>query len=128
MRILIPGGSGQVGTLLARHLYAAGHEVTVLSRHPSEHAEQSWRMLAWDGVTVGPWAAEIDRSDAVIHLSGRSVNCRYNAKNRQEIFDSRVKPYAATWSGDCSVAYASCYLDEREYEHVLPTRAGPRAG
>jgi len=92
MRILIPGGSGQVGTLLARHLYAAGHEVTVLSRHPGDHAEQSWRMLAWDGPTVGPWAAEIDRSDAVIHLSGRSVNCRYNAKNRQEIFDSRVKP------------------------------------
>jgi len=92
MRILIPGGSGQLGTLLARHLYAAGHEVTVLSRHPQDHPEQRWRTLAWNGVTAGPWAEEIDRSDAVIHLSGRSVNCRYNAKNRREIFDSRVKP------------------------------------
>jgi uncharacterized protein (TIGR01777 family) len=92
MKILIPSGSGQVGTLLARHLYAAGHEVTVLSRKPSAHPEQLWRTLPWDGLTPGPWGAEIDRSDAVIHLSGRSVNCRYNAENRREIFDSRVKP------------------------------------
>lgn len=92
MRILIPGGSGQVGTLLARHLYAAGHGVTVLSRHPQDHPEQRWRTLFWDGATAGPWAEEIHRSDAVIHLSGRSVNCRYNARNRREIFDSRVKP------------------------------------
>ncbi len=91
MRVLIPGGSGQVGTLLARHLFAAGHEVTVLSRHPKARTEQRWRTLAWDGLTPGPWAAEIDRSDAVIHLSGRSVNCRYNAANRREIFDSRTK-------------------------------------
>jgi len=92
VRILIPGGSGQVGTLLARHLYAAGHEVTVLSRHPNAHPEQLWRTLKWDGLTPGPWATEIDRSDAVIHLSGRSVNCRYNAENRREIIESRTLP------------------------------------
>lgn len=92
MRILIPGGSGQVGTLLARHLFANGHEVTVLSRHPKAHPEQRWRTLAWDGVNEGAWAEEIHRSDAVIHLSGRSVNCRYNAANRKEIIDSRVNP------------------------------------
>lgn len=94
MRILIPGGSGQVGTILARHLVAAGHEVTVLSRHPNSkaHTEQRWRTLAWDGLTPGPWVSEIDRSDAVIHLSGRSVNCRYNAENRREIMDSRTQP------------------------------------
>jgi uncharacterized protein (TIGR01777 family) len=92
MRILIPGGSGQVGTILARHLFAAGHEVTVLSRHPKNHPEQRWRTLLWDGVRVGAWAEEIDRNDAVIHLSGRSVNCRYNAENRREIFDSRAQP------------------------------------
>jgi len=92
MRILIPGGTGQVGTLLARHLYKAGHEVTVLTRNIKGHPEQRWRTLAWDGVNPGPWADEIDRSDAVIHLSGRSVNCRYTDENRREIMDSRVKP------------------------------------
>jgi uncharacterized protein (TIGR01777 family) len=92
MRILLPGGSGQVGTILAWHLHAKGHEVTVLSRTPHAQASHPWRTLAWDGLTPGPWTAEIDRSDAVIHLSGRSVNCRYNAANRRVIFDSRIKP------------------------------------
>ena len=91
MRILLPGGSGQVGSILAWHLHATGHEVTVLSRTPQPHSHP-WRTLPWDGLTPGPWASEIDRSDAVIHLSGRSVNCRYNAANRQAIFDSRIKP------------------------------------
>jgi len=89
MRIIIPGGSGQIGTILARHLHAAGHEVTVLSRNPKPAI---WQTLPWDGLTRGPWTAELDRSDAVIHLSGRSVNCRYTPENRREIIDSRVKP------------------------------------
>lgn len=89
MRILIPGGSGQVGTLLARHLHAAGHQVTVLSRHPRP---APWQVLRWDGLTPGPWVDELSRSNAVIHLSGRTVNCRYNAENRRQIFDSRIKP------------------------------------
>jgi len=92
VRVLIPGGSGQVGTIVSRHLHAQGHEVTVLSRKPEAIAAHPWRTLHWDGLTPGPWAKEIDRSDAVIHLSGRSVNCRYNPKNRREIIDSRVKP------------------------------------
>jgi NAD dependent epimerase/dehydratase family enzyme len=89
MRILIPGGSGQIGTILARHLHATGHEVTILSRNPQA---APWRMLPWDGLTEGPWTTEIDHSDAVILLSGRTVNCRYNAENRRQIFDSRIKP------------------------------------
>jgi uncharacterized protein (TIGR01777 family) len=92
MRILLPGGSGQVGTILAWHLHSAGHEVTVLSRTPQAHASRPWRTLSWDGLTPGPWTAEVDRSDAVIHLSGRSVNCRYNFANREAIFESRIKP------------------------------------
>lgn len=92
MKILIPGGSGQVGAILSRHLFRGGHEVTVLSRNPQPDPEERWRTLAWDGVNEGAWAEEIDRNDAVIHLSGRSVNCRYNAQNRREIIESRVKP------------------------------------
>jgi len=89
-RIVIPGGSGQVGTILARHLQAAGHDVTVLSRSPRAAA---WRTLRWDGKTLDPtWTAALEHADAVIHLSGRSVNCRYGAANRREIIDSRVVP------------------------------------
>ena len=91
MRILIPGGSGQIGTLLARHLTTGGHTVTVLSRQQAQ-AMQPWQTIAWDAATEGPWLAELHRSDAVINLCGRSVNCRYTPANRQEIFASRVEP------------------------------------
>jgi uncharacterized protein (TIGR01777 family) len=89
MRILIPGGSGQIGTVLARHLMSAGHEVTVLSRTPKP---ASWQTLAWDGVSEGPWVEELHRAEVVIGLSGRIVNTRYTAKHRREILESRVLP------------------------------------
>ena len=87
MRIVIPGGSGQVGTLLARAFHGTGCEVVVLSRRPKP---QPWRVVAWDGATLGAWQHEIDGADAVINLAGRSVNCRYNAANTQEILHSRL--------------------------------------
>jgi hypothetical protein len=88
MKIVIPGGSGQVGTILARAFVRDGHEVTVLARHPAPAAP--CRVVAWDGASLGPWAAELERADAVINLAGRSVNCRYTPANRRLIKDSRV--------------------------------------
>ncbi len=88
MKIIIPGGSGQVGRILARHFHGQGHAVTVLSRKPV-HAP--WRVVAWDGLTPGIWAAELEQSDVCINLAGRSVNCRYTAENRRAIYDSRVR-------------------------------------
>jgi uncharacterized protein (TIGR01777 family) len=87
MKIIIPGGTGQVGTVLARALHRDRHEVVVLSRSP---AAAPWRLVPWDATTLGPWAAELDGADAVVNLAGRSVNCRYNARNRRDILDSRV--------------------------------------
>jgi uncharacterized protein (TIGR01777 family) len=87
MKIILPGGSGQVGTILARAFHADGHEVVVLSRSP---AHAPWRTVPWDGAIVGPWAAEMDGADVVINLAGRSVNCRYTPANRRAILDSRV--------------------------------------
>jgi hypothetical protein len=87
MRIVVPGGSGQVGTVLARALLADGHEVVVLSRETRPLAS---RTVAWDGATLGPWADEVDGCDVVVNLAGRSVNCRYGAANRKAILDSRV--------------------------------------
>ncbi len=88
MKIVIPGGTGQVGHILARHFHQEGHSVTVLSRRP--HAAP-WRVIPWDGVTLGPWIKELDQSDACINLAGRSVNCRYTPSNRRSILESRVR-------------------------------------
>jgi len=87
MKIVVPGGTGQVGTLLARTLCAAGHEVVVISRAGGGAGS---RAVTWDGRNEGPWAAEIDGADAVINLAGRSVNCRYTATNKQAMMSSRV--------------------------------------
>jgi NAD dependent epimerase/dehydratase family enzyme len=87
MKILLPGGSGQIGTILARWFHARGDEVVVLSRNPRPEA---WRTIAWDAQSQGPWVTELDGSDVVINLAGRSVNCRYTPSNRQAIRQSRV--------------------------------------
>lgn len=87
MRIVIPGGSGQVGHLLARHSHAQGHTVTVLSRRLMP---APWSVLPWDGLTPGAWVDALEGADACINLAGRSVNCRYTAANRRAMYDSRI--------------------------------------
>src|SRR5690348_2158197 len=80
MRVVIPGGSGHLGTLLARALHERGDDVVVLSRTPRL---EPWRMAPWE-------PSEIDGADVVINLAGRSVLCRYNQRHRREIMQSRV--------------------------------------
>lgn len=89
MKVVIPGGSGQVGTILARAFHERGDEVVVLSRHNSN--SRAWRVVHWDGETLGAWASEFEDADVVINLAGQSVNCRYTEANRRLIIDSRVK-------------------------------------
>jgi uncharacterized protein len=87
VKVLLPGGTGQVGTVLARAFHADHHEVVVLSRTPHK---APWRIVAWDAEGLGPWTRELDGADVVVNLAGRSVNCRYTAENRRLIKDSRV--------------------------------------
>jgi len=88
MKIVIAGGTGQVGTVLARAFQADGHEVVILSRKASD--KLPWRVVEWDAKTLGDWTGEFEGADVVINLAGRIVNCRYNDENRREIMDSRV--------------------------------------
>ena len=85
MKIVIPGGSGQVGGVAGRAFAAAGHTVVVLSRNPTRPNE-----VRWDGRTMGAWTSEIDGCDVVLNLAGRSVRCRYTPANLREMMDSRV--------------------------------------
>ena len=90
VKVVIAGGTGQVGGILRRALSTRGHEVVVLSRHPGP-LEPGVRHLVWDGRTLGDWAAEVDGSDAVVNLAGRTVSCRYTAQNLRQMMDSRVE-------------------------------------
>ena len=88
LRIVLPGGSGQIGNMLARHFHSQGHQVVVLARNPEP---APWEVIPWDGVTLGDWTAKLDGSDLIINLTGRSVNCRYSSGNRKAIKDSRIQ-------------------------------------
>jgi uncharacterized protein (TIGR01777 family) len=94
MKIIIPGGSGQVGQMLVRAFLRRGDECVVLTRTPAGISlapdSDGARTVVWDGKTLGPWADEIDGADVVINLAGRSVNCRYHTRNLAAMMSSRV--------------------------------------
>lgn len=105
MKIILAGGSGQVGTILARAFTARGDDVVVLSRNAPPNSSASaganakanamsagknWRTAAWDARTTGDWTREIDGADVVVNLAGRSVNTRYTDATRRAIMSSRV--------------------------------------
>jgi uncharacterized protein len=78
---------------LAERLSAAGHTVITLSRSPgrSQPAKEPWGKVAWDGRKLGSWVDALEGTQVLINLANRSVNCRYNAKHRDEIMRSRVE-------------------------------------
>jgi NAD dependent epimerase/dehydratase family enzyme len=87
LRIVLPGGSGQVGQMLARFFQERGHRVTVLTRGPYT---APWQTVHWDGEHPGPWTETLEGADVCIHLTGRSINCRPTLTNRREIYQSRI--------------------------------------
>lgn len=87
-RIIVAGGSGFIGRLLTSFL-VRDNDVVVLTRSPGLPV-QSIRQVQWDGRTLADWAEELEGARALINLAGRSVNCRYNERNRREILESRV--------------------------------------
>lgn len=90
MKVVIPGGTGQVGRILSRALVRSGHQVVVLSRGDGRGLAPGVRHESWDGRTQGAWTKELDGCDAVINLAGRSVSCRYSESNLRAMMDSRV--------------------------------------
>jgi uncharacterized protein len=87
MKVVMPGGTGQLGHYLRAAFESKGHKVVVLSRDRRSHPDA----LYWDGRTVAPWwAKEVDGADVVINLAGRSVNCRYTDSNLHAMMASRV--------------------------------------
>src|ERR1051325_10336015 len=88
-RLIIAGGSGFLGGALTKHFLKQGWQVIVLTRSPRERTDGA-KEIAWDARSLGDWTKLVDGADAVINLAGRSVDCRYNEKNRRDIINSRV--------------------------------------
>ncbi|HSP43541.1 MAG TPA: TIGR01777 family oxidoreductase [Luteolibacter sp.] len=88
--IVIFGANGFLGRYLTRHFSRQGREVVAVARHRGGWSGDGM-FLEWDGKSQGPWALALEGAEAVINLSGRSVNCRYNRENRRAILESRVQ-------------------------------------
>lgn len=87
-KVVIAGGSGFLGTLLADYLNKKGFEVVILSR--KIFLSDSAKVILWDGETLGGWEAELEGASVLINLAGRTVDCRYTEKNKKQMLDSRI--------------------------------------
>jgi uncharacterized protein len=88
LRIVLAGGSGHLGALLARYFHDLGHSVAILSR---SQRRLPWPVILWDGERLENWISQLEGADVLINLAGRSVNCRYSIANKASIMDSRVR-------------------------------------
>ena len=88
-KIILVGGSGFLGSVLAAFFAAKGIEVVILTRSPKARAD-TIREVGWDGTRLGDWTQELEGARALINLAGISVNCRYHARNRKRMLESRL--------------------------------------
>ncbi len=88
-RIVIAGGAGFLGQILARDLVSEGNDVVVLTRDAKAFTGKG-RAQQWDGKTIDDWVKELDGADALVNLTGKNVNCRATAANHREVLSSRI--------------------------------------
>ena len=122
-KIILAGGNGYLGIVLANHYKTLAEEIVILSRRPEPGsnparisgsnpepgpgndpgrvsgknpgpAQANIRTLVWDGKTEGDWKAALENADLLVNLCGKNVNCRYTDKNQKEIIRSRTVPTA----------------------------------
>ncbi len=122
--IVIAGANGFMGRYISKHFIDKGWKVIGLARRTDGMAE-GVEFLKWDGETLEQeWAKEIDGTDVMINLAGRTVDCRYNDENKRQILDSRVNSTKVIGEaiGGCenppsvwmNASTATIYADTRE--------------
>ena len=85
--ILITGGTGLIGTKLAKKLIDKDHDVIILSRNPKQENE-----FKWDVSSNYIDEKALIHTDYIIHLAGAGIaDKRWTEKRKQVIIDSRVK-------------------------------------
>ena len=79
-KIVIAGGTGFIGTYLQHKFEELDYDVKIISRQ-KKHI--NWH----DEAAV---INALENAEILINLAGKSVDCRYNEKNKKEIYDSRI--------------------------------------
>lgn len=101
-KIILAGGSGFIGQELTRY-FGKENDIVILTRNLKNTVNNRnkydtltkedfmrTKLVKWNGASEGEWITELNGADILINLAGKTVNCRYNKKNKKEIIDSRV--------------------------------------
>jgi uncharacterized protein (TIGR01777 family) len=93
MRVLITGGSGLIGRVLATNLVRDGNEVIILSRQPGRITGLSAGVSTrwWDGHTTEGWNSLVDGTNAIVNLAGENISSgRWTKERKRRILESRL--------------------------------------
>lgn len=88
-KIIIAGGTGFLGNCLKDHYKDTDTKIVILTRNVMPR-EENIAYVHWNGRDQGAWSEALEGADVLINLTGRSVDCRYNKKNKAEIYSSRL--------------------------------------
>ena len=80
-KIVIAGGTGFIGQYLTKRFCEEDFEVLIISRDANH--------VNWDNNRK--MLEALEGAEALINLTGKSVDCRYNKKNKSLILSSRVE-------------------------------------
>jgi len=80
-KVIIAGSTGFVGKYLIKRFKSLRYNIVTISRSDAD--------ITWENKSGIKEALE--DTDLLINLAGKSVNCRYNEKNKAEIFSSRTE-------------------------------------
>lgn len=89
-KLIIVAGTGFLGQVLVNYFRNKFEEIIVLTRGNPE-AKDGIRYVKWNAKTFTGWEKELENTDLLINLAGKSVDCRYTETNKKEILDSRIE-------------------------------------
>src|ERR1043166_2747495 len=90
--VLITGGTGLIGSALAKELLNRSYDVIILSRSPEKYSNTSrLAYTKWDIERQTIDVGAVTKSDYIIHLAGEGVaDKRWTLKRKKQIADSRT--------------------------------------
>lgn len=88
MRIAVAGGTGFIGTHLIQYLREQGDEVILISRSAGGHNPFQLPVVTWSDMQTAK--ERLEGLDAIVNLSGESINQRWTDAAKQRILQSRL--------------------------------------
>lgn len=89
-KLIIAAGTGFLGQVLVNHFRNSFDEIVILTRGKSD-IKNNMKYVNWNAKSFSGWENELENADVLINLAGKSVDCRYNEKNKREIYTSRIE-------------------------------------